>query len=142
MLTQVLLTYMLRTAAVMVPAAALLGLLLGGPEIALAVGLGGAVVGGSGAVQIWLVGMLLDPTQGTPQKVVAGTMLLFKLVFVLGVLWWVMNAAGPDALGLAAGMATGLAALVIGVHHPPQDAEHEHQLEKKHGAGHHLLRGA
>lgn len=116
MLTQVLLSSMLRTAAVLVPVTTVLALMLGGPELALAAVLGGAVMSGSGAVQIWLVGMILDPAQGTPQKVVAGVMLLFKLVLVAGVLWWILNTAGPDGMGLVLGMGAGLASLVIGVH--------------------------
>ena len=116
MLTRILLTYMLRTAALVVGLGAVVGYLVGGWGFAAAVLWGGAIVGGSGAVQIWLVGVLFDPEQGTPTKVVTGTLLLLKLLLVAGVLWWVLSRTNPDQVGLLLGMGLGLAGLVVGVH--------------------------
>ncbi len=115
MLTRILLLAMLRSAAVIVGVGVALAFLLGGPDVAIGVALGGALVGGSGAVQIWLVGQLFDPDQGTPQKVVMGTLLVLKLVAVGGALWWVLARMQPHEVGLLVGMGLGLASLVVGV---------------------------
>lgn len=115
MLTRVLLVHMFWSAVVVLALAALVGGLLGGLEVAGAVLLGGALVAGSGAGQIWLVGQIMDPAQGTPQKAMAGLMLVFKLVVVGAALWWILSTLQPDGLGLVGGMCAGLASLVFGL---------------------------
>lgn len=115
MLTRILLLSLLRTAALLVGASTVLAYLIAGPDVAYAFLIGGLLVGGSGAVQIWLVGYLLDPNHGTPQKVMCGTFLMFKLVLVGGVLWWILTEIGPDETGLLMGMGVGLMSLVLGV---------------------------
>lgn len=115
MLTQVLLRHMLRTAAVIVGVGAALGFLFGGFELAGAIALGGILVGGSGALQIWLVGILFDPDQGTPQKLVVGVLLMLKLLFVGVILWAALTRWNPHQVGLLIGMGLGLVSLVAGV---------------------------
>lgn len=116
MLTRLLLLSMLRTLAVCLGVGILIGFLGGGSSFAVAIAIGGLLVGGSGALQIWLVGVLLDPAYGTPQKVATGLFLTLKLVLVGGVLWWVLSRHSPHAVGLLVGMGLGLASLVAGVH--------------------------
>lgn len=115
MLTRVLLADTAKAVAVVIGGGALVVALLAGGEAALAFLVGGLLVGGSGALQIWLVGFLLDPDQGTPQKVAAGLVLLFKLLLVGAILWGLLTRANPQPLGLLAGMAVGLGAVVFGV---------------------------
>ena len=116
MLTRILLGYMLRTAAVMVGTAIAVAYVLGGVEVARAVAIGGVVVGGSGAIQIWLVGYLLDPEAGTPEKIASGFFLAFKLLLVCVIFWLVLSRTQPHQVGLLAGMVVGLASLVLGAH--------------------------
>lgn len=115
MLTRVLLGHTARTLFVAVGVGAGVAWLLRGSDAAIAFLLGGLLVGGSGALQIWLVGFLLDPDQGTPQKLVAGSVLTGKLVLVGAILWGLLNRSNPEPLSLMVGMAVGLGAVVFGV---------------------------
>lgn len=129
MLTQILQTHLLRTGAVVVGVTAGLAYLLAGPSAAWAVVLGGVLVGGSGAVQIWIVGQLIDPLQEGSKKAVAGVMLLFKLVAVAGLLWWILSSLGPDLLGLMVGMCAGLVSLVLGLKRGSMSQEGQQAIE-------------
>lgn len=115
MLTRVLLGHTAAAVAVVVGAGAAVTWLLAGSDAAVAFAIGGLLVGGSGALQVWLVGFLLDPDQGTPQKAAAGLVLVFKLVLVGAILWGLLTRTHPEPLGLLVGMAVGLAAVVFGV---------------------------
>lgn len=129
-LTRTLLKSMLTTAAVIVGVGFLVSWLLFGEATALAVLIGGLVVGGSGALQIWMVGFLLDPDQPTPQKAAVGLLLVFKLVLVAAILWGVMTRLSPDGVGLLIGMALGLGSLVMGVSRASGSPEAEAAMEE------------
>ena len=123
MLTRILLQYMARTALALVAVSVAVAYLLGGEDIAWSVGLGAVLVATSGAAQIWLVGFLLNPDVGTPQKLVSGFFLVFKLLIVCAVFWWVLTYTNPNQLGFLLGMGVGLASLVIGVQRGSSSAE-------------------
>lgn len=113
MLSQVLIRHTLRTLVIVLLASAVIAFLYGGWSLAQAIIWGGSLVGASGMIQMWLVGYLFDPSSGTPQKIVAGLFLTFKLLIVCVVLWWLLS-RGPDVLGVMVGMLVGLMAVVIG----------------------------
>ncbi|MBX2811197.1 MAG: hypothetical protein KTR25_05285 [Myxococcales bacterium] len=114
MLTIVLVRHTARVLAWGLGLGALVMYLLFGGALARSVVMGGLLVGGSGMVQIWLIGRILDPESTLPHKLVAGLFLTFKLLVVCGFLWWMLG-QGPDALGLMVGMLIGLGAVVVGV---------------------------
>jgi hypothetical protein len=115
MLTRVLIIHVLKVSAVLLSLAALVVGLVFGAEHALGVVVGGAILLLDGGGLVYLVGRLLDPTMATSMKGGFTLLLIAKLTFVAGLLYWVLIGVGVSGLGVLLGIGAGLIGLVVGV---------------------------
>jgi hypothetical protein len=113
-MTRILVVAVLRTAAIVLPALAIAVLVALGREHAIGVLVGGVLALLSGLGIVYLTGELLDPVRKT-NKVVLVLVLLFKLVFVVVLLWAALSVWSVSGLGVILGIGAGLGALVLGV---------------------------
>lgn len=114
MLTNVLLSHVVKTALVLVlPAFAVAWLALG-PDAAVGLLVGAAVSGGDALGLIYLVGRMMEPNQSAPKKGIFALILVVKLVIVAGILYAAVLKLGVSQIGLVIGIGVGLTATVIG----------------------------
>lgn len=113
-MTRVLLRYMVRTAAVLIPAAALIAWLALGRAEAIGVFVGAIFALADGAGLIYLVGQLLEPN-ATRSKGLLFAVLFGKLILVAAALWAALTIFDVSGLGIVLGVGVSLAALVVGV---------------------------
>ncbi len=114
MITQVLLRYLLQTAAVLAPAVLVVSLAVMGSEVAIGVGIGLVVALGNGAGLVYLVGELLQPNAQL-SKLALFALLLGKLLLGGGLLWTALNIWAVSGLGLIIGIGAGLGILILGL---------------------------
>ena len=131
MLTKILLNYLRNTSLVLIVVGTAIAFLLGGVSSAIAFFIGAALVLGSGALQVWLVGMLLDEEVVGSRKAVVGLLLVCKLFVVAAILWGILVRVGPDALGLLVGMGVGLAGLVISLNQGSQSPQGISEINRR-----------
>lgn len=115
MLSNVLLAYVLRYAAIGVGGAALALTFLMGADVGIGVMAGGGLIVLSGGGLVFLVGRLMDPTVPGKTKGVFIGLLMGKLTIVAGLLWACLAIWAVDGVGLMIGMGVGIASLVFGL---------------------------
>lgn len=113
-MTQILLRYLLRSAAVLLPLAAIIAWIAAGSEAAFGVLVGGVFAALDGAGLIYLVGQLLEPN-ATRSKGLLFAILFGKLILVAFALWAALTWFNVSGLGIVIGVGVALASLVYGV---------------------------
>ncbi len=114
MLSNVLLTHLLRAALILVGLSTAGAYFILGESAALGVLVGGLLTSALGAGQIWFVGKLLGSDTPSGQKAGLGFLLFLKLFAAGGILWLCLSIWQISGLGMIIGMAAGLGALMIG----------------------------
>jgi hypothetical protein len=119
----------LKTGAILLPAIAIVALLVLGGDAAIGVIIGGVLSLGDGLAIVWLAGELLDPSRKT-NKAALLIVLLLKLAVVGALLWASLAVWGISGLGVIIGLAAGLGALVFGVNRGSSSAAGRRAMEE------------
>src|SRR5881392_1795770 len=121
-MTRILILYLLQTAAVLIPGAAIIAWALLGRDVAVGLFVGALFALADGAGLVYLVGQLLEPN-AKRSKGLLFTILFGKLIFVAAALWVSLTFFDVSGLGIVLGVGVALAALVVGVNRGSSSAD-------------------
>ena len=111
------------------PAAILMGLIFGWSH-AFGLVVGASLISLSVGGLVFIVGRLLDPTEGSGRKGVFTFVLILKMTVVAGLLWLSMNRWGISGLGILFGIGVGLVAVQMGLVQGAGSAEGKRAIEE------------